>query len=141
MCALGLPHMAWVLEPKSSAVVLCLHECQNKVDVVRDSELSEPVFSKQTKNAYLCDTQSLVIIKRTGAKIWADRAYSLSKFQPLVFLTGSYTEVVSTTITLFNPTDDKVAFKVKTTAPKYYLVRPNCRILNKGESITVSGSF
>ena len=58
-----------------------------------------------------------------------------------MFLTGPYTEVVKSTITLFNPTDDKVAFKVKTTVPKYYLVRPNCRILNKGESITVSGLF
>jgi len=51
---------------------------------------------------------------------------------------GPFTEVVTSSITLMNPTDDKIAFKVKTTAPKRYCVRPNSGILKKDESITVS---
>ncbi|OUC49692.1 MSP domain protein [Trichinella nativa] len=38
---------------------------------------------------------------------------------------GPFTKVVTTTLQLTNPTDKTVCFKVKTTAPKQYYVRPN----------------
>jgi len=62
------------------------------------------------------------------------------KIDPVEVLSfkGPFTEVVTSSITLMNPTDDKIAFKVKTTAPKRYCVRPNSGILKKDESITVS---
>lgn len=38
---------------------------------------------------------------------------------------GSFTKVVTANLKLTNPTDKKICFKVKTTAPKRYCVRPN----------------
>lgn len=38
---------------------------------------------------------------------------------------GSFTKVVTANLKLTNPTEKKVCFKVKTTAPKRYCVRPN----------------
>lgn len=39
---------------------------------------------------------------------------------------------------LSNPTDKPIAFKVKTTAPKRYCVRPNNGILIPGKSVSVA---
>jgi hypothetical protein len=46
----------------------------------------------------------------------------------LVF-TGPFTEYVNTNLTLSNPSTRDVYFKVKTTAPKFYCVRPNSGII------------
>jgi len=43
---------------------------------------------------------------------------------------GPFTEVITATLKLTNPTDKKVCFKVKTTAPKRYCVRPNSGIID-----------
>lgn len=40
---------------------------------------------------------------------------------------------------LKNPSDKKVAFKIKTTAPKRYCVRPNCGELAPKEKAEISG--
>lgn len=44
-------------------------------------------------------------------------------------------------MTLKNPSDKKVAFKIKTTAPKRYCVRPNCGELGPKEKAEISGTF
>ncbi|XP_030043520.1 vesicle-associated membrane protein-associated protein A [Microcaecilia unicolor] len=51
---------------------------------------------------------------------------------------GPFTDVVTTNLTLRNPTEKKVCFKVKTTAPRRYCVRPNSGIIDPGATITVS---
>ncbi|MBN3288130.1 VAPB protein, partial [Polyodon spathula] len=51
---------------------------------------------------------------------------------------GPFTDVVTTTLTLTNPSDRKVYFKVKTTAPRRYCVRPNSGVLDPGTSVDVS---
>ncbi|KAI6208827.1 hypothetical protein M3Y96_00156300 [Aphelenchoides besseyi] len=51
---------------------------------------------------------------------------------------GPFTEVVTTQLTLSNPTDEIVYFKVKTTAPRYYCVRPNSGIINGHGSAKIS---
>ncbi|XP_067096124.1 vesicle-associated membrane protein-associated protein B-like isoform X2 [Osmerus mordax] len=51
---------------------------------------------------------------------------------------GPFTDVVTTTLKLSNPTDRNVCFKVKTTAPRRYCVRPNSGIIDAGTSINVS---
>lgn len=51
---------------------------------------------------------------------------------------GPFTEVVSSTIKLHNPTDKKVCFKVKTTAPKKYCVRPNSGIVQPQSTVSVA---
>uniref|UniRef100_A0AAV2JWU4 Vesicle-associated membrane protein-associated protein A n=1 Tax=Knipowitschia caucasica TaxID=637954 RepID=A0AAV2JWU4_KNICA len=51
---------------------------------------------------------------------------------------GPFTDVVTTTLKLSNPSDKKVCFKVKTTAPRRYCVRPNSGMLEVGGSINIS---
>lgn len=52
---------------------------------------------------------------------------------------GPFTDVVTTNLKLRNPSDRKVCFKVKTTAPRRYCVRPNSGIIDPGLTVTVSG--
>ncbi|CAI9571671.1 unnamed protein product [Staurois parvus] len=51
---------------------------------------------------------------------------------------GPFTDVVTTNLKLMNPTDKNVCFKVKTTAPRRYCVRPNSGVIEAGSSINVS---
>nr|XP_004669526.1 vesicle-associated membrane protein-associated protein B/C [Jaculus jaculus] len=51
---------------------------------------------------------------------------------------GPFTDVVTTNLKLGNPTDRNVCFKVKTTAPRRYCVRPNSGVIDAGASINVS---
>ncbi|XP_048879017.1 vesicle-associated membrane protein-associated protein A-like [Brienomyrus brachyistius] len=51
---------------------------------------------------------------------------------------GPFTDVVTTNLRLKNPSDRKVCFKVKTTAPRRYCVRPNSGVIEPGTSMTVS---
>ncbi|XP_061689249.1 vesicle-associated membrane protein-associated protein B/C isoform X2 [Syngnathoides biaculeatus] len=51
---------------------------------------------------------------------------------------GPFSDVVTTNLKLANPTDRNVCFKVKTTAPRRYCVRPNSGIIDAGTSINVS---
>ncbi|KAJ8041756.1 Vesicle-associated membrane protein-associated protein B [Holothuria leucospilota] len=50
---------------------------------------------------------------------------------------GPFTQVVSSELTLNNPSDKHVCFKIKTTAPKRYCVRPNSGILQAKQRIAV----
>ena len=52
---------------------------------------------------------------------------------------GSYAEVCKTTLKLTNPSERRVLFKVKTTAPKSYCVRPNSGIIAQGATQEVDG--
>jgi len=51
---------------------------------------------------------------------------------------GPFTDVVTATLKLANPTDRKICFKVKTTAPKRYCVRPNSGLIEPKDAVTVS---
>ncbi|XP_026874729.1 vesicle-associated membrane protein-associated protein A-like isoform X2 [Electrophorus electricus] len=51
---------------------------------------------------------------------------------------GPFTDVVTATLKLTNPSDRKVCFKVKTTAPRRYCVRPNSGSIDPGSSLTIS---
>lgn len=42
---------------------------------------------------------------------------------------------------LTNPTEKRVCFKIKTTAPKKYCVRPNSGVLEANTSVEVAGEF
>lgn len=54
---------------------------------------------------------------------------------------GPFTEVVTTELKLSNVSDEQIAFKVKTTAPRRYAVRPNSGVLNAGAGSSVSGVY
>jgi len=51
---------------------------------------------------------------------------------------GPFKDVVTTILKLQNPSDKKVCFKVKTTAPKRYCVRPNCGLIDPSGSVNVA---
>lgn len=55
--------------------------------------------------------------------------------------TGPFTDVVTTNLKLKNPSDKKVCFKVKTTAPRRYCVRPNSGVIDPGATVIISGKF
>lgn len=50
---------------------------------------------------------------------------------------GPLTQLVKRTLTVSNPNNQPVAFKVKTTAPKQYCVRPNSGRIEPGEKVEV----
>uniref|UniRef100_A0A9J7YZP4 Vesicle-associated membrane protein-associated protein A n=1 Tax=Cyprinus carpio carpio TaxID=630221 RepID=A0A9J7YZP4_CYPCA len=51
---------------------------------------------------------------------------------------GPFTDVVTANLKLRNPSDRRVCFKVKTTAPRRYCVRPNSGVIDPGATVTVS---
>jgi len=51
---------------------------------------------------------------------------------------GPFKEVVTSYLKLVNPSERRVAFKVKTTAPKRYCVRPNSGLLEPNCSISIA---
>lgn len=56
--------------------------------------------------------------------------------QELLFK-GPYTDIVVRPLKLKNPTDKAICFKVKTTAPKQYCVRPNSGMIQPNEATEV----
>ena len=58
-----------------------------------------------------------------------------------IYLLGPFTEVITTELELSNPSQKRVVFKVKTTAPKRYCVRPNSGLIEPGSRISVSGEI
>ncbi|XP_022668376.1 vesicle-associated membrane protein/synaptobrevin-binding protein-like isoform X2 [Varroa jacobsoni] len=50
---------------------------------------------------------------------------------------GPFTEVSTALLHLSNPSEKRVCFKVKTTAPKRYCVRPNCGVIDPKQTVTV----
>jgi len=55
------------------------------------------------------------------------------------YFLGPFTAVVTSELKLQNPSSKRVLFKVKTTAPKRYCVRPNSGILEAGAAVVVAG--
>lgn len=51
---------------------------------------------------------------------------------------GPFTDVVTSELKLGNPSEKRVCFKVKTTAPKRYCVRPNSGLIEPGLDVTVA---
>ncbi|KAK6203291.1 uncharacterized protein RJT21DRAFT_26005 [Scheffersomyces amazonensis] len=52
--------------------------------------------------------------------------------------TGTFTKQTTEYLSLSNSTATPLAFKVKTTAPKLYCVRPNASIINPGDSLKIA---
>jgi vesicle-associated membrane protein-associated protein A len=54
---------------------------------------------------------------------------------------GPFEDYVSVSLTIRNPTDKRMAFKIKTTAPKRYCVKPNSGVLDPGQLMKVNGKM
>ena len=55
--------------------------------------------------------------------------------------TGPFNEIVSSEIVVKNFSKKTVGFKVKTTAPKQYCVRPNCGYVEPGKSVVITSNL
>lgn len=76
----------------------------------------------------------------SSAAIKGEKQAQILSIEPeneLVFR-GPFKDVVTTILKLSNPSNQVVCFKVKTTAPKRYCVRPNCGLINPDESVNVA---
>uniref|UniRef100_A0A1A8HTS5 Vesicle-associated membrane protein-associated protein A n=1 Tax=Nothobranchius kuhntae TaxID=321403 RepID=A0A1A8HTS5_NOTKU len=51
---------------------------------------------------------------------------------------GPFTDVVTSNLKLKNPSERRVCFKVKTTAPRRYCVRPNSGVIDAGATVNIS---
>lgn len=51
---------------------------------------------------------------------------------------GPFTDVTTSHLKLFNPSERRVCFKVKTTAPKRYCVRPNSGLIEPKQTVHVA---
>lgn len=52
---------------------------------------------------------------------------------------GPFDDYVSVSLTIRNPTLKRIAFKIKTTAPKRYCVKPNSGVLDPEQNMKVNG--
>jgi len=57
----------------------------------------------------------------------------------LVTTAGPFSSAVSSVMKLSNPSDRRVAFKIKTTAPKRYCVKPNSGLVEPAQTVQISG--
>ena len=53
--------------------------------------------------------------------------------------TGPFHVAVSSFMSLKNPSDRKVCFKIKTTAPKRYCVKPNSGVIDPRQTVQIAG--
>lgn len=51
---------------------------------------------------------------------------------------GPFDDYVTVSLSIRNPTDKRIAFKIKTTAPKRYCVKPNSGVLDSAQSMKVN---
>ena len=51
---------------------------------------------------------------------------------------GPFTTPVATVMTLKNPSDRKICFKIKTSAPKCYYVKPNVGLIGAGKEVQIA---
>ena len=54
--------------------------------------------------------------------------------------TGPFTQAVSSYMKLINPSEKKVCFKIKTTAPKRYCVKPNSGVVDPNTEVQIAGN-
>ena len=54
---------------------------------------------------------------------------------------GPFYQAVSSTMTLTNPSERKVCFKIYTTAPKIYFVKPNSGVIDPREEFKIVGTL
>lgn len=55
--------------------------------------------------------------------------------------TGPFTSAVSSVMKLTNPSDRKVCFKIKTTAPERYCVKPNSGVIDPKQTVDIAVSL
>ncbi|KAI3383478.1 hypothetical protein SNEBB_007480 [Seison nebaliae] len=65
-----------------------------------------------------------------------DKFVSISPKNEITFV-GPFSQLSTSNVTITNEIDQIVAFKVKTTAPRKYCVRPNCGIIEPNKSVDV----
>lgn len=57
------------------------------------------------------------------------------------FISGPFNQAITSHMLLKNPTDKPILFKIKTTAPKRYCVRPNSGLLDPNNFLEVGSKY
>lgn len=57
------------------------------------------------------------------------------------FITGPFNQAITSFMLLKNPTEHPILFKIKTTAPKRYCVRPNSGLLEPNHNLEVASKL
>jgi len=70
----------------------------------------------------------------------ADQVLVIEPQHELTFV-GPFSSAVSAVMTLKNPSERKVCFKIKTTAPKRYCVKPNSGVIDPKEVVQIAVSL
>lgn len=65
----------------------------------------------------------------------------MMKWQCLFYVTGPFNQSITSYMNLRNPTDKTILFKIKTTAPKKYCVRPNSGHLQPKEMMDIASTL
>jgi len=79
----------------------------------------------------------VIFIERIDIMAKAEQVLQLEPAQELKFK-GPFNDVVTSQLKLANPTDKRVCFKVKTTAPRRYCVRPNSGLVEAHQAVSVA---
>lgn len=85
--------------------------------------------------------QTLTLYMQLDPKL-SHGTLAISKYFRLSFhrpSLGPFTDVVTSELNLRNPTNNTVIFKVKTTAPKQYCVRPNSGVIDPHKEQSIAG--
>lgn len=80
------------------------------------------------------DIKDKSIIYLSSTKILFGMLYIFSEIQ----FSGPFTKPVTTHMRLTNPTEHTILFKIKTTAPRKYCVRPNFGSLSPDDSTEIA---
>lgn len=90
---------------------------------------------------YLIRIVALLYFKNTvfALEVFLQYSVAVVNFSFFFCLSGPFTDVVTTNLKLKNPSDRRVCFKVMTTAPRRYCVRPNSGVIEPGATVTISG--
>ena len=63
-----------------------------------------------------------------------------AQFYIINITSGPFHQAVSSVMTLTNPSERKVCFKIRTTAPRRYRVVPNSGVIDPMQTVQVAGN-
>lgn len=140
--------LSWWSEEKSSPIYFCVWPFPCRY-LNREEWLVRLAYIYIQPAAWVCQTVSELLVHCHEVYYYSEGdgasftclCLTALWFNPSnnPFFPGPFTDVVTTNLKLRNPSDRKVCFKVKTTAPRRYCVRPNSGIIDPGSSVIVSG--
>ncbi|XP_032242168.2 motile sperm domain-containing protein 2 [Nematostella vectensis] len=126
------------VEVTSDETGLVLDEADT--DLSRKVTFEEEHFAHHTPNSpfTLIDDEPTQRAKQINPAIQPGNYLTIRPAEELVFIGSMSSAEILQTLTLKNTSSTQVAYKVKTTSPESYRVRPSSGVINQGSSAEVS---